>query len=79
MSVLKASGLRKCYNGTPAVDGLSFTLDSGEVLGLLGPNGAGKTTTMMMIAGLLEPDAGQVWLSTDRLTPRSRAGRGDRA
>jgi ABC-2 type transport system ATP-binding protein len=75
MSVLEVSGLRKCYNGTPAVDGLSLALGPGEVLGLLGPNGAGKTTTMMMIAGLLEPDAGQVWLSSDRLTPRSRAGK----
>ena len=75
MSVLEASGLRKSYNGTPAVDGLSFSLDSGEVLGLLGPNGAGKTTTMMIIAGLLEPDAGQVWLSSDRFEPRSRSGK----
>lgn len=75
MSVLEVRGLRKSYNGTPAVDGLSFGLESGEVLGLLGPNGAGKTTTMLMIAGLLEPDAGEVRLSEDRLGPRTQAGK----
>jgi ABC-2 type transport system ATP-binding protein/sodium transport system ATP-binding protein len=41
-----------------AVDGLSFTVSSGEVYGLLGPNGAGKTTTMRIIVGLLRPDTG---------------------
>jgi ABC-2 type transport system ATP-binding protein len=75
MSVLEVSGLRKSYNGTPAVDGLSFSVDAGEVLGLLGPNGAGKTTSMLMIAGLLDPDAGEVRLSEGRLGPRTRAGR----
>ena len=44
----------------PAVDGLSFSLASGEILGLLGPNGAGKTTTLHAVLGLLEPTAGSV-------------------
>ena len=56
MSLLEVRELRKSYNGTVAVDGLSFTVLAGEVLGLLGPNGAGKTTTMSMIAGLLSPE-----------------------
>ena len=43
-----------------AVDDISFTAKSGEVLGLLGPNGAGKTTTMRMLATLLKPDTGDV-------------------
>jgi ABC-2 type transport system ATP-binding protein len=60
MSLLEVSDLRKNYNGTPAVQGLSFSLEAGEVLGLLGPNGSGKSTTMMMLAGLLKPDSGGV-------------------
>jgi ABC-2 type transport system ATP-binding protein len=62
MSLLEASHLRKSYNGTVAVDDLSFSVDAGEVFGLLGPNGAGKTTTMMILAGLLRPDSGSVIL-----------------
>ncbi len=58
MSLLEVSHLMKSYNGTPAVDDVSFAVEAGEIFGLLGPNGAGKTTTMMIIAGLLEPDAG---------------------
>lgn len=60
MSLLEVSHLRKSYNGTPAVDDLSFQVNAGEVFGLLGPNGAGKTTTMMMLAGLRKADAGSV-------------------
>lgn len=45
-----------------AVEGLSFTLQPGEVLGLLGPNGAGKTTTLHAVLGLLEPTSGSVWV-----------------
>jgi len=62
MSLLEARHLRKSYGQHLAVADVSFTVDAGEVLGLLGPNGAGKSTTMMMIAGLLAPDAGEVLL-----------------
>ena len=44
----------------PAVDGISFDLASGEIVGFLGPNGAGKTTTLKMLSGLLHPTAGEV-------------------
>jgi len=44
----------------PAVDGISFNLASGEIVGFLGPNGAGKTTTLKMLSGLLHPTAGEV-------------------
>jgi viologen exporter family transport system ATP-binding protein len=45
---------------TPAVDGISFALEPGEVVGFLGPNGAGKTTTLKMLSGLLYPTAGEL-------------------
>jgi ABC-2 type transport system ATP-binding protein len=52
--------LRKQYDGTKAVDGVSFEVAEGEIFGLLGPNGAGKTTTVECVIGLREPDAGRV-------------------
>lgn len=57
--MLVVEDLEKRFGSVAAVDGVSFTLERGEVLGFLGPNGAGKTTTMRMIAGYLEPDAGR--------------------
>ncbi|RFU20808.1 ABC transporter ATP-binding protein [Geodermatophilus marinus] len=56
------SGLRKRYGRRTAVDGVSFTVGRGEVLGLLGPNGAGKTSVIKMLLGLVRPDAGEVLL-----------------
>jgi len=51
-------GLTKAYGARPAVDGLTFTVERGEVFGLLGPNGAGKTTTVETLEGYREPDTG---------------------
>jgi ABC-2 type transport system ATP-binding protein len=51
-------GLKKAYGPNLAVDGLSFTVERGEVFGLLGPNGAGKTTTVETLEGYRKPDAG---------------------
>ncbi|WP_341720776.1 ABC transporter ATP-binding protein [Micromonospora sp. FIMYZ51] len=56
------SGLRKRYRRRTAVDGVSFTVGRGEVVGLLGPNGAGKTSVIKMLLGLVRPDAGEVLL-----------------
>jgi ABC-2 type transport system ATP-binding protein len=53
-----ADGLRKAYGEVQALDGLSFTVAEGSVLGLLGPNGSGKTTTVSILATSLRPDAG---------------------
>jgi ABC-2 type transport system ATP-binding protein len=56
---LEIKNLRKVY-ARPAVDDLSLTIRRGEFYALLGPNGAGKTTTLRMVAGLLQPDAGEI-------------------
>ncbi len=57
---IRAEDLEKLYREIVAVDGLSFTVEPGEILGLIGPNGAGKTTTLRMIAGILPPTRGRV-------------------
>jgi lipopolysaccharide export system ATP-binding protein len=59
---LDARDLVKRYRNRTVVDGVSLALHAGEVVGLLGPNGAGKTTTFYMLVGLVQPDAGSVWL-----------------
>jgi ABC-2 type transport system ATP-binding protein len=56
--MIEVKGLVKTYGAKRAVDGISFTVRRGEILGFLGPNGAGKSTTMKMITGFLRPDAG---------------------
>jgi ABC-2 type transport system ATP-binding protein len=60
VTVLSVADLRKQYGQTVAVDGISFDVRPGEIVGLLGPNGAGKTTTINMILGVLQPDAGTI-------------------
>jgi len=57
---LQVTGLSKVYGDLRAVDGLTFSVAPGEVLGLVGPNGAGKTTTLRCIGGILPPNAGQI-------------------
>jgi ABC-2 type transport system ATP-binding protein len=56
--MIEVKGLVKTYGSKRAVDGVSFTVKRGDILGFLGPNGAGKSTTMKMITGFLRPDAG---------------------
>ncbi|MDE6873975.1 MAG: ABC transporter ATP-binding protein [Lachnospiraceae bacterium] len=57
---LEVKGISKSYHGKKAVDGLSFVLAPGQVLGLIGTNGAGKSTTISMVATLTKPDEGQI-------------------
>ena len=61
--VLEVDGLSKAFGGVRAVDGVSFGVDTGEVVALIGPNGAGKTTCFNLINGQLRPDAGRVVLA----------------
>ena len=56
--MIEVTGLVKTYGTKRAVDGVSFSVKRGDILGFLGPNGAGKSTTMKMITGFLRPDAG---------------------
>ncbi|WP_031510029.1 ABC transporter ATP-binding protein [Streptomyces megasporus] len=60
MPVIEVNGLTKTYGGRTVVDGVSFTVEEGEIFGILGPNGAGKTTTVECVEGLRSPDAGTV-------------------
>lgn len=79
MSELKASNLKKRYKSRTVVRDVSFSLNSGEVVGLLGPNGAGKTTCFYMIVGLVSLDGGGVYLDDQDLSQlpiHQRAGLG---
>src|SRR5580693_6293531 len=59
-AMIEVQHLHKQYGDVVAVDDVSFTVREGEIFGILGPNGAGKTTTVECLAGLREPDRGQL-------------------
>jgi len=61
-SVVNVQDLRKHYGKVRAVDGLSFTVEKGEIFGMLGPNGAGKTTTVEVLVGIRRRDSGTVFV-----------------
>lgn len=61
--MIEIRNLRKSFGANTAVNGVSFKVETGEVLGFLGPNGAGKSTTMRMITGFIPPSAGEVFIS----------------
>ena len=68
MMTLRAEHLVKTYRGRHVVDGASFSVKQGEIVGLLGPNGAGKTTSFYSVVGLVRPDEGRVLLDEQELT-----------
>ncbi|MBL8199028.1 MAG: LPS export ABC transporter ATP-binding protein [Chromatiales bacterium] len=81
MSILRAEGLHKRFKVRDVVKGISFGLESGEIVGLLGPNGAGKTTAFYMLVGLIRCDRGRILLDDRDLTDlpmhhRARLGLG---
>lgn len=78
---LNVKELKKVYGGRHVVDGLSFDVAQGEIVGLLGPNGAGKTTAFYMTIGLIHPDGGKVCfngfdVTREPLYKRARMGMG---
>jgi lipopolysaccharide export system ATP-binding protein len=68
MPLLESRGLEKSFGRRKVVDGVSFEVGEGEIVGLLGPNGAGKTTSFRMTCGMIDPDAGEVWLNGQEVT-----------
>jgi ABC-2 type transport system ATP-binding protein len=69
---LRVAGMTKRYGDLAALDGVGFSIRRGEILGLIGPNGAGKTTLFECMAGLLPPTAGELLLSGNPLSARTR-------
>ena len=79
--VLRTEGLIKKYGKRTVVNGVSFDVKQGEIVGLLGPNGAGKTTSFYMTTGLVVPNGGRIYLNEQDITDypvykRAKAGIG---
>ena len=77
--LVRVRNLRKDYGSIRALDGISFDVSRGDILGFLGPNGAGKTTAMKLITGFIDPDGGSVVVAghdvaSDPLAARRRMG-----
>ncbi len=73
--MIRVTDLTKYYGKQLAVDGLSFSVGQGEIVGFLGPNAAGKTTTMRIITGYLTPTRGEVWVAGYNMMSHSLDGR----
>ena len=67
-AVLRTEGLVKRYGKRTVVNGVSFDVTQGEIVGLLGPNGAGKTTSFYMTTGLVVPNGGRIFLDNEEIT-----------
>lgn len=78
-ALIEVSGLDKAFGGVHAVEGVTFSVEAGQVYSVIGPNGAGKTTLFNLISGIYTPTKGEIRLngeSTDRLEPNQLAERG---
>ncbi|SDG43511.1 branched-chain amino acid transport system ATP-binding protein [Lentzea fradiae] len=79
MSVLEVTGVRLAFNGVVAVDGVSFSVEEGELFAVIGPNGAGKTSVFNVLSGVYRPQRGTVRFAGEDLTglrPHRIAARG---
>ena len=77
--MIEVKDLHKHFGGFHAVDGASLRIETGSITGLVGPNGAGKTTLFNVIAGVLEPTFGEVWMDGENITglkPHELFGKG---
>src|SRR5512136_561702 len=68
MGIIEAQEVTKYFGGLRALHNVSFTLESGEILGLIGPNGAGKTTLFNIIAGSFPPSSGSIRFNDTEIT-----------
>jgi len=66
--ILRAENIQKTYGSRKVVKGISLEVKQGEIVGLLGPNGAGKTTSFYMIVGMVQPNAGNIYLNDENIT-----------
>ena len=66
--MLRVVDVSKSFGGLRALDGLSFEVERGEILGMIGPNGSGKSTAFNVITGVLRCDTGSVLLNGDDIT-----------
>lgn len=70
MSVLEVTALRRTFGGLVAVQDMSFSVNSGEVIGFIGPNGSGKSTLFNLLTGVLKPDSGEILLFGESIVGR---------
>ena len=66
-AIMEVEKLRKSFGGIVVADGVSLSLEAGEIVGLIGPNGAGKTSLFNLISGVIPPDAGSIILNGQRV------------
>jgi len=69
MHLVDVQNIKRSFNSVQALDGVSFSVQKGEIFGLLGPNGAGKTTTVRIMTGVLRPDSGRVLITGREISP----------
>ncbi|MBV8983304.1 MAG: ABC transporter ATP-binding protein [Acidimicrobiia bacterium] len=75
--IVRAVGVHKSFGATPALRGVDFSVAAGEIVAVMGPSGSGKSTLLHCLAGILRPDAGQVWVQGSRVDELSEKARSD--
>ena len=74
--MLKLQNIKKSYDGTTVLDGISLEIPDGEIVSILGPSGCGKTTLLNMILGITEPDSGSIEFNGKDITDSPMEKRG---